>query len=73
MVDDYLTKFYRNNTEEELKIKLLSTMAVWKAIKGVYIISKMKKNIYITFVLNGKIYYVKLSYGQKLRFKYPKV
>jgi len=36
-------------TEEELKIKLLSTMAVWKATKGVYIITKMKKNIYITF------------------------
>jgi hypothetical protein len=49
MVDDYLTKFYRTNTEEEIKIKLLSTMAVWKANKGVYIIKKMKKNIYITF------------------------
>ena len=48
MVDDYLTKFYRS-TEEELKIKLLSTMAVWKAKKGVYIITKMKKNIYIEF------------------------
>ena len=46
MVDDYLTKFYRN-TEEELKIKLLSTMAVWKAPKGVYIITKMKTNIHI--------------------------
>ena len=49
MVDDYLTKFYKSNTEEELKIKLLSTMAVWKAKKGVYIITKMKKNIYIEF------------------------
>ena len=50
MVDDYLTtKFYRSNTEEELKIKLLSTMAVWKAKKGVYIIPKMKKIIYIDF------------------------
>ena len=75
MVDDYLTKFYRTNTEEELKIKLLSTMAVWKATKGVYIITKMKKNIYITFD-NTKwedIYYVKLSYGQNRRFKCPKV
>jgi hypothetical protein len=49
MVDDYLTKFYRSNTKEELKIKLLTTMAVWKAKKGVYIIIKMKKNIYIEF------------------------
>jgi len=49
MVDDYLTKFYRSNSEEELKIKLLATMAVWKAKKGVYIITKMKKNIYIEF------------------------
>ena len=48
MVDNYLTKFYRN-TEEELKIKLLSTMAVWKAKKGVFIITKMNKNIYIDF------------------------
>lgn len=43
MVDDYLTKLYKKNIEEELKIKLLSTMAVWKAKKGVYIITKMKK------------------------------
>jgi hypothetical protein len=49
MVDNYLTKFYRQNSEEELKIKLLSTMAVWKAKKGIYIIPKMKKNIYIDF------------------------
>jgi len=49
IVDDYLTKFYRSNTVEELKIKLLSTMAVWKAKKGVYIITNMKKNIYIEF------------------------
>lgn len=49
MVDDYLTKFFRTNTEEELRIKLLATMAVWKAKKGVYIIKKMNKNIYIEF------------------------
>jgi hypothetical protein len=49
MVDNYLTEFYRTNTEEELKIRLLSTMAVWKAKKGVYVITKMKKNIYIDF------------------------
>jgi hypothetical protein len=49
MVDDFLTKFYKHNTEEELRIKLLSTMAVWKAKKGVYIITKMKKNIHIEF------------------------
>lgn len=48
MVDEYLTKLY-TNTEEELKIKLLSTMAVWKAKKGIYIITKIKKNIYIEF------------------------
>ena len=49
MVDDYLTKFYRDNTEEELEIKLLSTMAVWKAKKGVYIIKKMNKIIRLDF------------------------
>lgn len=49
MVDDYLTKFFRDNTEEELEIKLLSTMAVWKAKKGVYIITKMNKIISIDF------------------------
>ena len=49
MVDDYLTKFYRDNTEEELEIKLLSTMVVWKAKKGVYIIKKMNKIISIDF------------------------
>ena len=49
MVDDYLTKFFRTNTEEELRIKLLATMAVWKAKKGIYIIKKMNKNICIEF------------------------
>ena len=49
MVDNYLTKFFRTNNEEELRIKLLATMAVWKAKKGVYIIKKMNKNIYIEF------------------------
>lgn len=49
MVDNYLTKFYRQNSEEELKIKLLSTMAVWKAKKGIYIITKIKVNITIEF------------------------
>jgi hypothetical protein len=49
MVDDYLTKFYRSNSEEELQIKLLATMAVWRAKKGIYIIKKMKKNIIIEF------------------------
>jgi len=46
MVDNYLTKTY---CEEELKIKLLSTMAVWKAKKGVYIITKMNKQINMDF------------------------
>ena len=49
IVDDYLTKFFRINTEEELRIKLLSTMAVWKAKKGIYIIDKMNKRISIDF------------------------
>lgn len=48
MNDDYITKFW-NTTEQEIKIKLLSTLAVWKAKKGVYIITKMNKNIYIDF------------------------
>lgn len=51
MVDNYFnkTKFYRN-TEKEIEIKLLSTMAVWKAKKGVYIIKKMNnKQISIDF------------------------
>ena len=48
MVDDYLTKMYKNS-EEELKIKLLATMAVWKAKKGIYIIKKLKLNINIEF------------------------
>ena len=49
IVDDYLTKFFRPNTEEELKIKLLATMAVWRANKGVYFIKKMNKKISIDF------------------------
>lgn len=49
MVNDYLTKVYRSNCEEELKTKLLATMAVWKAKTGIYIIKKMKKNIYVEF------------------------
>ena len=49
IVDSYLPKFYRHDTEEELRIKLLTAMAVWKAKKGIYIIIKMKKRIYINF------------------------
>lgn len=49
MVDDFVSYFYRNITEEEIKIKLLATMAVWNAKKGVCVITKMKKNIYIDF------------------------
>lgn len=49
MVDDYLTKFFRTNTEEEIRTKLLATMAVWKAKKGIYIIKNMNKNICIEF------------------------
>ena len=48
MVDDYVTKFYRD-TKEAIEIKLLSTMAVWKAKKGVYIIKKMNEIISIDF------------------------
>ena len=48
MVDNYQTKFYRD-TEKEIEIKLLSTMAVWKAKKGVYIIKNMDKKISIDF------------------------
>ena len=46
MVDDYITKY---DSEENIKIKLLSTMAVWKAKKGIYVIKKMCKNIIIVF------------------------
>lgn len=49
LVDDFLFKFYKNDIEEELTLKLIATMAVWKAKKGLYIIKKMKKNIYIEF------------------------
>ena len=49
MVDNFTWGLNGIITEEELKIKLLATMAVWKAKKGVYIITKMKKTIYINF------------------------
>lgn len=48
MVDDYISEFYEQ-TEEEIKIKLLATMAVWKANKGVYIINKMNQQITVDF------------------------
>ena len=48
MSDNYITRFYRN-TEEEIKIKLLATMAVWKAKRGLYYIKKIDKKIYINF------------------------
>jgi len=48
MIDDYLVKF-NSDIEEEIKIKLLSTMAVWKAKKGVYIIVRIQKIIKINF------------------------
>jgi len=49
MVDNYLTRYFRQNTEEELEIKLLSTMVVWKAKKGLYIIEKMDKIIQLDY------------------------
>ena len=48
MVDCYLDKYF-TNTDQELKIKLLSTMAVWKAKKGIYFIKKMNTTICIDF------------------------
>jgi hypothetical protein len=48
LVDDF-TKFYSPEKEEEIKIKLLATMAVWKSKKGIYIISKIKKIINFEF------------------------
>ena len=48
IVDDSPAKFFRTNNEEELKIKLLATMAVWRANKGVYFIKKMNKKTYKT-------------------------
>ena len=48
MVDTF-NKYFSSDTEEEIRIKLLATMAVWKAKKGVYIIKKMNKKISIDF------------------------
>ena len=48
MVDNYYKRFFPD-TEESLKIKLLSSMAVWKAKKGIYYIRKMKKIIKMDF------------------------
>tara|TARA_B100001250_G_scaffold370751_1_gene355100 strand:- start:1409 stop:1999 length:591 start_codon:yes stop_codon:yes gene_type:complete len=48
MVDNYLN-YLGPNAEEEIRIKLLATMAVWKAKKGVYFIKKMNKKISIDF------------------------
>lgn len=48
MVDNYFN-YLGPNAEEEIRIKLLATMAVWKAKKGVYIIKKMNKIISIDF------------------------
>jgi hypothetical protein len=48
MVDNYIT-IYNDNIKEQLEIKLLSTMAVWKAKKGIYVIKNMCKNISIIF------------------------
>ena len=49
MVDEYIDKFYRRNIEEEVKVRLLATMAVWKAARGVFIVKKMNKQFYMEF------------------------
>jgi hypothetical protein len=49
MYDTYL-KYKSNGIEDEIKIKMLGTMAVWKAKKCIYILSKMKnKTITLDF------------------------
>lgn len=48
MVEDYIFR-YNSKKEEELKIILLLTMAVWKAKKGIYHIRELKINIIIDF------------------------
>lgn len=50
MVDNFLThSIFRDDSDEEIEIKLLTTMAVWRAKKGVYVISKMNTIIRIDF------------------------
>jgi hypothetical protein len=39
MIDDYLTKVNSNN-QKEIRIKMMATMAVYKAKRGIYIINK---------------------------------
>lgn len=44
--DTYMDRIYGN---QEIELKLLSTMAVWRAKRGIYYIEKMKKTICIEF------------------------
>ena len=44
MVDTYI-KYMNATTEKELKIKLLATMAVWRAKHGIVIIQNMMNHI----------------------------
>lgn len=48
MVDEFL-RICTPSREEEIKIKLLTTMAVWKAKKGIYYIKNISKIIEINF------------------------
>jgi len=48
MVNNIQKKFY-SNTQEEIELKLLSTMAVWKAKKGIYIMKHTKNIICLDF------------------------
>ncbi len=65
MVDNYF-RFYTSEIKEELELKLLVTMAVWKSKKGIYILSKMKEVIHLEFDdIKWEGVYVKLNHGQK--------
>lgn len=49
MEDKFLIKFIRIDAKEEIRIKLWSTMVVWGAKRGVYILHKMRKVIRLDF------------------------
>jgi hypothetical protein len=48
MVDDFITKF-RSDTDNEIRVKIIATMSVWNAKKGIYFIKKMNRILHFNF------------------------
>lgn len=49
IIKDTFMNRYNDVIEHEIRLKLMTTMAVWKAAKGVYVLENLGKVIFVEF------------------------